>query len=86
MDEILAFTEVEPDNFKPTEECTREEIESAAIRLMGNALMLAKEAAEDAERFGHTPINAEMIAKSDADMKISEALAAYVGMDLSGGG
>jgi hypothetical protein len=80
---LPAFIEFEPDNFKPIEECSPDELGAAAHSMMAHALMAAREAVESAEREGPNAMNAEMMRHSEEQMAIAESIAAYAGVDLS---
>lgn len=72
------FIEVTPDEFKPAEERSRDELLAAAERLMGSALIGAREAVDHAEEHGDkTPIDHDMMDTSKTNMMLAEALVRY---------
>lgn len=75
--ELPAFIQVEPDDWKPVEECTRDEILAASAAYMTNAVMGAREAVAVAEAAGPSPLSADMMTKAGENRELALALDRY---------
>jgi len=80
MSDLPAFLETEPDSFKPIEECSREEIASAAEATMAHAVMSMREAVEQAETEGVSPMSQGLASRSEEQMRTAKALQRLAGL------
>jgi len=74
VSDIPAFVETEPDRFKPTEQCTREELIAAAEAMMAHAIMAMREAVAEDEARGKSPVSEELYVQSNSNMASARAL------------
>lgn len=81
MSDIPAFVETEPDRFKPTEECTREELIAAAEAMMAHAVMGMREAVEEAGARGMSPVAKDLHTQSNNNMDSGRALLDFAAQD-----
>jgi hypothetical protein len=74
-DELPAFIEIEPGNFKPLWECTYDELAAYVGALRGQAGFEADEATDLAARDGQSGIAQELMIKSMEHHEMADALA-----------
>jgi hypothetical protein len=77
MAELPAFIEISPDQFKPLEQCTRDEILAAAQGYLAHANMGAADAVREGGANGRSVVSEDLMSKANEDHTLGENLLRY---------